>query len=56
MEATLLSGVAAPTTSAAKGNPLPVLLRIKDLAVLPNKVKANLKGCFAIAEATGNLV
>ena len=55
MEATLLSGVAAPTTSAAKGNPLPVLLRIKDLAVLPNKVKANLKGCFAIAEATGNL-
>jgi len=55
MEATLLSGVAASTTSAAKGNPLPVLLRIKDLAVLPNKVKANLKGCFAIAEATGNL-
>ena len=55
MEATLLSGVAAPTTSAAKSNPLPVLLRIKDLAVLPNKVKANLKGCFAIAEATGNL-
>ena len=55
MEATLLSGVAAPTTQAAKGNPLPVLLRIKDLAVLPNKVKANLKGCFAIGEATGNL-
>ena len=55
MEATLLSGVAAPTTQAAKGNPLPVLFRIKDLAVLPNKVKANLKGCFAIGEATGNL-
>jgi len=55
MEATLLSGVAAPTTFAAKSNPLPVLLRIKDLAVLPNKVKADLKGCFAIAEATGNL-
>ena len=32
-----------------------MLLRIKDLAVLPNKVKADLKGCFAIAEATGNL-
>lgn len=55
MEATLLSGVAAPTTLAGKSNPLPVLLRIKDLAVLPNKVKADLKGCFAIAEATGNL-
>lgn len=55
MEATLLSGVAAPTTLAAKKDPLPVLLRIKNLAVLPNKVKADLKGCFAIAEATGNL-
>lgn len=51
----MLSGVAAPTTLAAKSNSLPVLLRIKDLAVLPNKVKADLKGCFAIAEATGNL-
>ena len=55
MEASLLSGVAAPTTTAAKGNPLPVLLRIKDLAVLPNQVKANLKGCFVIGEAAGNL-
>jgi len=55
MEATLLSGVAARTTSAAKGNPLPILMRIKDLAVLPNKVKANLKGCFVIGEAIGNL-
>jgi conjugal transfer pilus assembly protein TraB len=55
VEATLLSGVSAPTTLAAKSNPLPMLLRIKDLAVLPNKVKANLKGCFAIAEGRGNL-
>jgi len=55
MEATLLSGLAAPTTSAGKNNPLPILMRIKDLAVLPNKVKANLKGCFLIAEGVGNL-
>lgn len=32
-----------------------MILRIKDLAILPNKVKANLKGCFAIAEGRGNL-
>jgi conjugal transfer pilus assembly protein TraB len=55
MEATLLSGLDAPTSSDGKANPAPALLRIKDLAVLPNKVKANLKGCFIIAEAQGNL-
>jgi conjugal transfer pilus assembly protein TraB len=55
MEATLLSGVAAPTTNVAKSNPLPLLFRVKDLAVLPNKVKADLKGCFIIGSAVGNL-
>ena len=55
MEATLLSGITAPATTEAKGNPIPVLLRIRDLAVLPNQVKANLKGCFVIGEAVGNL-
>lgn len=55
MEATLLSGLDAPTSEGAQGHPSPVLLRIKDLAVLPNKVKANLKGCFLIAEGYGNL-
>jgi len=55
MAATLLSGLDAPTSEGAKGNPAPVFIRIKDLAVLPNKVKANLKGCFVIAEGHGNL-
>jgi conjugal transfer pilus assembly protein TraB len=55
MEATLLSGLAAPTSEGSQGQPAPVLIRIKDLAVLPNKVKANLKGCFLIAEGYGNL-
>ena len=55
MEATLLSGLDAPTTTGGKGNPVPVLLRIKDLAFLPNRVKANLKGCFVIAEGYGDL-
>ena len=55
MEATLLSGLDAPTASEAKGNPVPVLLRVKTPAVLPNSVKANLKGCFVIADGKGNL-
>ena len=55
MAATLLSGLDAPTSESAKGSPVPALLRIKDLAVLPNSVKADLKGCFVIAEGLGNL-
>lgn len=55
MQATLLTGIDAPTTTSGQSNPVPVLLRIKDLAVLPNSVKANLKGCFVIGEGRGNL-
>ncbi len=55
MEATLLSGLDAPAVSKGEGHPVPVLLRVKAPAVLPNKVKANLRGCFIIAEGLGNL-
>jgi conjugal transfer pilus assembly protein TraB len=55
MEATLLSGLDAPAVGKGEANPVPVLLRVKAPAVLPNKVKANLKGCFVIAEGLGNL-
>ena len=55
MEASLLSGLDAPTMNGAKGNPVPVLLRVRAPAILPNRVKANLKGCFIIAEGYGDL-
>ena len=55
MEATLLSGLDAPTAETGKGNPVPALLRIKNLAILPNDVKADLKGCFVIASGYGDL-
>lgn len=55
MEATLLSGLDAPAISKGEGNPVPTLFRIKAPAVLPNSVKANLKGCFVIAEGLGSL-
>lgn len=55
MEATLLSGLDAPTVESGRSNPVPVLIRIKNLAILPNEVKANLKGCFVIAEGFGDL-
>lgn len=55
MAATLLSGLDAPTAETGKGNPVPALLRIQNLAVLPNDVKADLKGCFVIASGYGSL-
>lgn len=56
MEATLLSGLDAPTSSAGQGHPVPVLLRVKMPAVLPNDVKAALtRGCFVLASGKGNL-
>jgi len=55
MAATLLSGLDAPAAAAGRANPLLVLIRINDLAVLPNRVKADLKGCFFIAHGYGDL-
>jgi conjugal transfer pilus assembly protein TraB len=55
MAATLLSGLDAPAIDMGKGNPVPVLIRIRDLAFLPNSVKADLKGCFTIADGHGSL-
>ena len=55
MEAMLLTGFDASTSGNGKNNPEPLLLRIQAPAVLPNDVKANLRGCFIIAEAVGRL-
>ena len=55
MQASLLSGLDAPTMNGAQSNPIPVLLRVRAPAILPNRVRANLKGCFIIAEGIGNL-
>ncbi len=55
MEAELLTGFDASTSGEGKNNPEPLLLRIQTPAILPNYVKANLRGCFVIAEAVGRL-
>ncbi len=55
MEAELLTGFDAATSGNANNSPEPVLLRIQTPAQLPNDIKANLKGCFVIAEAIGRL-
>ena len=55
MEASLLTGFDASTSGTGKNSPEPLLLRIQTPAVLPNDIKANLAGCFIIAEAVGRL-
>ncbi len=51
----LLSGLDAPTSGNATSNPHPVLIKIKDLAILPNKYKLNIKDCFIIGSGYGDL-
>ncbi|MGB5987834.1 MAG: TraB/VirB10 family protein, partial [Desulfobacterales bacterium] len=55
MEANLLNGVTAPATDVGRSNPIPMLIRVNNLAVLPNNVKSNTKGCFVVAEGYGSL-
>lgn len=55
VDATLIGGLDAPTGGQAQSHPLPVMLRINDLAILPNHFRANLKECFAVGAAYGDL-
>lgn len=55
MEATLLTGFSAATMHSSKTYEKPLLLRVKDLSILPNDVKTDLKGCFIMASAYGDL-
>ena len=53
VECTLLSGVYAPADSS---RPLPVLIRMDDAFIGPNKSKVPLEGIFGLCKATGELV
>jgi len=55
MEGILLTGLRADTVAQANEDPEPMLIRIQAPAVLPNHIKANLKGCFVIARGFGKL-
>ena len=52
--AVLLGGLAAPTGGQAQGNPVPVLLRLADLAVLPNGWRGQVKDCLVVGEGFGD--
>ena len=52
---TLITGLDAPTGTAAKKSPYPTLLRIKKEALLPNRYRADVRECFLIASGYGDL-
>ena len=55
VKAILLSGLDAPTGGKAQSMPYPVLLRVIDKSILPNKWQADIKDCFMVGEGIGEL-
>lgn len=55
VEGILLSGVDAPTGTQAKSEPHPVLVNLKDKAFLPNKWRSDIKECFIVGSAYGDI-
>jgi conjugal transfer pilus assembly protein TraB len=53
-KAVILGGLAAPTGGQAQSNPVPVLLRLADAAVLPNEFRAGVRDCFVVGEGYGD--
>lgn len=52
---TLLGGLDAPTGGQAQSNPHPVLIRLSDNSVLPNRFRAEYRECFVIAAGYGDI-
>ncbi|MBW8191373.1 hypothetical protein K0504_10015 [Neiella marina] len=55
MSGTLLNGVDAPTNNASRSDPMPILLRIKKEALLPNQFTMDVRECHLLAGAAGKL-
>lgn len=51
----LLSGMDAPTNQGAQQNTVPVTLRVKKNAVLPNRHRSDVRECFVLLEGYGEL-
>lgn len=51
----LLGGLDAPTGGQSQTNPHPVLIRLSDNSVLPNRFRAEYRECFVIAAGYGDI-
>lgn len=52
---TLLNGVAAPTSSDRKQEPMPILMRVKREALMPNSFTLDIVDCHLLGSAIGDL-
>ncbi len=52
---TLLGGLDAPTGGQSQANPHPVLIRLADNSVLPNRFRGEYRDCFVIAAGYGDI-
>jgi conjugal transfer pilus assembly protein TraB len=52
---TLLGGLDAPTGGQSQSNPHPVLIRLSDNSVLPNRFRGEYRNCFVIAAGYGDI-
>lgn len=55
VRAILIGGLDAPTGGQAQSNPHPVLMKLDDLAQLPNDLKYDLKNCHLIGASYGDI-
>ncbi|SMC28103.1 conjugal transfer pilus assembly protein TraB [Desulfacinum hydrothermale DSM 13146] len=53
IQGVLLNGMDAPTSNYARKNPVPVILRIKHEAILPNRYRMDIRECFILASGYG---
>lgn len=51
----LLGGLDAPTGGQSQSNPHPVLIRLSDNAVLPNRFRGAFRECFVVAAGYGDI-
>ena len=51
----LLGGLDAPTGGQSQSNPHPVLIRLSDNSVLPNRFRGEYRECFVIAAGYGDI-
>lgn len=55
VRAVVLGGIDAPTGGQAQSNPQPVLLRLTNNAILPNRYRSQVKECFVVGAGFGDI-
>jgi len=55
VEAVILGGIDAAAGVSAQSEPRPVLLRLVDLTVLPNRFRKNIRDCHVVAAGYGDI-